>query len=99
MSWKDGAKIVAKKTAIDLPKATVVGFGRGLTYPFRGFHFVFIKHPSLVRFWIFPIVITIGLLIASTVGAWMIHDDALNWIWSEPSGEGFWSTVALVTHW
>jgi CysZ protein len=99
MSWADGAKNAAKKAAIDLPKATVVGFGRGLTYPFRGFHFVFIKHPSLVRFWIFPIVITICLLIASTIFSWSISDDALNWLWSEPTDEGFWGTVARVTHW
>lgn len=98
MGIKDGAKLAAKK-AVELPKATVVGFWRGLSYPFKGLRFVFFQHPGLARFWIPPILITLVLLVVSLVVGWTLHDDAVNWMWSQPTGEGFWVGVLGVLHW
>ncbi|MCZ7684370.1 MAG: EI24 domain-containing protein [Sandaracinaceae bacterium] len=98
MGIKDGAKLVAKK-AVELPKATVVGYWRGLAYPFKGLRFVFFQHPGLARFWIPPILITLALLVLSLGLGWSWHDDIVNWMWSQPTGDGFWVGVLGVLHW
>ncbi len=98
MGIKDGAKLVAKK-AVELPKGAVVGYWRGLAYPFKGLKFVFFQHPGLVRFWGPPILITLALLVVSVVLGWTWHDDVVNWMWSQPTGEGFWVGVLGVLHW
>ncbi len=97
MGIRDGTKSLVK-SAVRLPTATVVGFWRGLTYPFKGMAFVFFRHPKLVRFWIWPILITTVLLGFALWGGWEVHESAVDWVWSEPTGEGFWSSVARFFH-
>ncbi len=98
MALKDQAKRVAAGAAA-LPKATVVGYWRGLRYPFRGLRFVFFQHPGLARFWLPPIVVTLALLVLALAGGWAWHDDVVSWLWSAPTGEGFWVSVLGALHW
>lgn len=79
--------------------APVIGYWRGLSYPFRGLRFVFVEHPKLARFWLPPIAITFALLILSFVLGWHWHDDVVGWLWAAPSGDGFWVGVLRVLHW
>lgn len=59
-----------------------VGFARGLSYAFRGMRFVYFQHPRLVRYWVFPILIT-GLALAAVLyGAGSYHDDLGSMVWS-----------------
>lgn len=69
------------------------GFWWGFRFPWRGAKMVYFKHPSLIRIWIWPVLITIICMIAVgwAVIAW--HDDLLALMWSAPEGEGFWVTV------
>lgn len=98
MGMRDGTKGILKKAAA-LPKSTVVGYWRGFSYPFKGLHFVFVRHPKLARFWLPPIAITLVLLVLSFVLGWRWHDDVVGWIWTQPSGDGFWNGVLGVLHW
>ena len=74
-----------------------MGFFRGLAYPFKGLGFVF-RHGELVRFWIFPIVITVLVLGLVMKGVWDYHDPLFEALWTEPTGEGFWDGVARFFH-
>lgn len=94
---KQGSK-VALRTAVAVPKATVVGFWRGLTYPFKGAKLVYLKHPELVRFWAPPIFITMLVLAFIAWGGWAAHEPLVNWIWSDPTDPGFWGDVARFFH-
>ena len=79
-----GAKSIVGK-ATSTTTAVAVGYWRGLTYPFKGAKLVFLKHPGLVRFWIFPILIT-GLLLAfSFFVGWTTHEAVANAIWTDPT--------------
>jgi len=84
MGLKDGAKAVAGK-AVALPKGAVVGFWRGLAYPFKGAKLVFFQHPKLARFWIVPILITFVLLTGALWGGWAAHEAVTDWIWLDPT--------------
>lgn len=84
--------------AVAAPKRVAVGFWRGLTYPFEGFRFVFFQHPGLVRYWIFPLVITLVTLGLVVKGVWHYHDALFEALWQEPSGEDFWAGVARFFH-
>ena len=78
-----GTKAAAAKMA-GATGAVAVGYWRGLRYPFKGLKFVYWKHPGLVRFWIFPILIT-GLLLASTTWlGWSTYETITNAIWDDP---------------
>lgn len=59
-----------------------VGFARGLAYAFRGMRFVYFQHPTLVRYWLFPILITAGALLAAFYGTWTYYDDLGDALWS-----------------
>jgi len=59
-----------------------VGFARGLAYAFRGMRFVYFQHPTLVRYWLFPILITAGALLAAFYGTWTYYDDFGDALWS-----------------
>lgn len=52
-------------------KRAGIGFFGGLTYPFRGIGFVYFKHPRLVKFWIWPVLITLAL--AGLVVAYVVY--------------------------
>ena len=84
--------------AAQLGKRTAVGYWRGLTYPFRGMAFVFFKHPGLVRFWIWPILITIVVLVLVSWSVWTYSGDVVTLVWTEPVGDGFWDGVARFFH-
>lgn len=80
------------------PKSLVVGYWRGLTYPFKGARFVYLQHPGLVRYWILPILITLLAIAGMLYGVYQLHDDVVGWIWDEPSGDGFWAGVVRFFH-
>ncbi|HJL16041.1 MAG TPA: EI24 domain-containing protein [Sandaracinaceae bacterium LLY-WYZ-13_1] len=84
MGFKDGAKVVAKK-AVSMPSATVVGFWKGLTYPFKGAKIVFFQHPGLVKYWGVPIVLTGLLLVGALWAGWAWHEDVTDAMWVDPT--------------
>ncbi len=80
------------------PGRIVVGYWRGLTYPFKGLRFVFFEHPGLVRYWIFPIVITLVTLGFVVKGVWDYHDALFETMWQQPVGDGWWESIARFFH-
>lgn len=66
-----------------------IGFWRGIGYPFAGMRFVYVRHPDLVRIWIFPIAITFLAIGFATWGSWTYSDEIVEWMWSSPEGDGF----------
>ena len=75
-----------------------VGFLAGLSYPLRGARFVYVQHPRLRLFWLPPVLLTAGALLATTWLAIALHDDAVSWLWPEPTGEGFTALAARGMH-
>lgn len=59
-----------------------VGFARGLSYALRGMRFVYVQHPKLARYWVFPILITGLALVAVFYGAGSYYDDLGGALWS-----------------
>ena len=59
-----------------------VGFVRGVTYALRGMRFVYLQHPKLARYWVFPILITTIALVAVFYGAGSYYDDFAGAVWS-----------------
>lgn len=84
MGITDRAKAVAKRGA-GIPTATVVGFWKGLSYPFRGAKFVYLEHPGLARFWILPILITGALLAGASWMGWAWHEEVTDLLWTDPT--------------
>lgn len=79
-----------------------IGFARGISYALRGMRFVYLQHPGLARYWIFPIAITAAAIFAVFYGAGSLYDDvgAAVWSllpesWSEASGFVGWLVSAL----
>jgi CysZ protein len=96
-----GVTETAKKAAgavVKAPKVVAVGYFRGLTYPFRGAKLVYLKHPGLVRYWIFPVLITLVVTIGVFASVITTHDAFVDLFWTEPAGEGFWDGVARFFH-
>lgn len=79
-------------------KGVTVGFWKGLRYPFRGMAFVYIQHMDLVRIWIWPILLTLLALVGVFWSTWAYHEDVTAWLWTEPTGESFWDSVARFFH-
>ena len=52
-----------------------IGFARGLSYALRGARFVYLQHPQLARYWVFPVLITAFALGAVFYGAGSYYDD------------------------
>lgn len=59
-----------------------IGFARGLTYVLRGMRFVYVEHPKLARYWVFPILITGVAVGAVFYGAGSYYDDLAGVLWS-----------------
>jgi len=59
-----------------------IGFARGLSYALRGMRFVYVQHPKLARYWVFPILITGLALAAVFYGAGSYYDDLGGAVWS-----------------
>lgn len=74
----------------------VKGFWSGFTYPFRGARFVYLGNPGLVRYWIWPILITLVVFAGVILAVILWSDDLLGLVWAEPSGAGFWVGVQKV---
>ena len=73
MGIKEGATAVAKSP---------VGFARGLSYGLRGMRFVYFKHPGLIRYWIFPILITAAALVSVFYGAGSLYQGLSELVWN-----------------
>lgn len=76
----------------------VVGFWRGLTYPFRGARVVYLRRPGLVRYWGIPIVVTVLAVFGIFWGAFAVRDVLVDAIWTTPTSAGFWPGVARFFH-
>lgn len=61
----------------------------GITYPFRGFYFVFVRHPGLVRYWIWPLLLGIALALVVLIGAPLAVGRLESWIWPAADGAGW----------
>jgi CysZ protein len=59
-----------------------IGFARGLSFALRGARFVYVQHPKLARYWVFPILITGLALVAVFYGAGNYYDDLGGAVWS-----------------
>jgi len=77
---------------------SVVGFWRGLTYPFRGARLVYLERPGFVRYWGIPVVITLVAAVGIVWGAVSARDALVEAVWSTPGGEGFWDGVLRALH-
>ena len=58
-----------------------IGFVRGLSYVIRGMRFVYLQHPGLARYWLFPILITAAALASVFYGAGTLYDDLSGLVW------------------
>ncbi len=59
-----------------------IGFARGLSYAFRGAKFVYLQHPGLARYWLFPILITAAALFWVFYGSAEHYADVGAVVWS-----------------
>ena len=59
-----------------------IGFARGVSYALRGMRFVYVQHPKLARYWVFPILITGLALVAVFYSAGTFYDDLGGAVWS-----------------
>lgn len=82
----------------DAVTSRVVGFWRGFTFPFRGAKFVYRQYPKLIRFWGFPILITLAVLCAVVGFSVAYSDNLVNAMWEPPTGEGVGATLGRVAH-
>lgn len=77
----------------------VRGYWSGFAYAFKGAKFVYLKHPSLIRIWVWPIVITLACFVLVTLGVVFWHDDLLALAWARPTGEAWYVGWLLVPLW
>lgn len=70
-------------TTGQLPPGPSVGFFAAFAYLFKGMRFIFLEHASLVRFWVWPIVITAAAHLTVVWGTWMFHNEILSLVWPE----------------
>ena len=73
------SKVARSATAV---VTSPVGFLRGVSYVLRGMRFVYVQHPALARYWVFPILITGASLAAVFYGAGSYYDDLGGAVWS-----------------
>ncbi len=72
---------VAARSAGAVVKAPI-GFARGVSYALRGMRFVYVQHPKLARYWVFPILITGLALVGVFYSAGTFYDDLGGAVWS-----------------
>jgi CysZ protein len=72
-------KVARSATAV---VTSPIGFARGVSYALRGMRFVYVQHPKLARYWVFPILITGAALAAVFYGAGSYYDDLGGVVWS-----------------
>ena len=81
------------KTALSTVARAPIGYWSGFTYPFKGLRFVYFKHPKLIRFWIFPILITLLSFCMATWASWNYSSELLELVWAKPESDGWLSGV------
>lgn len=88
------------RQALSAPRRSVLGFFRGLALPFRGARLVYLEHLDLARYWVFPIAITLGVLIASVAGVLHEARAITAWIWPSSAGasSGDWGWLLDLAH-
>ncbi|MEM7435961.1 MAG: EI24 domain-containing protein [Myxococcota bacterium] len=59
-----------------------LGFAQGVSYAFAGMRFVYFKHPGLVRYWAFPILITAAALFGVFYGSTHLYQEAGEAVWA-----------------
>jgi CysZ protein len=59
---------------------------------------VYVEHPELARFWIPPVIVTLGLLAAVGWAAIDLHADVTEWLWSAPTGSGWFASAGRFAH-
>lgn len=85
--------------ALAAPRRGVASFFSGLSFPFKGARLVYFEHPGLVRYWIVPILVTLGALVGA-VAAVVTYEGALtSSLWSTPAGDGWEADLARAFHW
>ncbi len=57
---------------------------RGFAYPWRGLGFVYGKHPSLIRYTVFQVLLTVAVFAAVIVGWSASYDSIAGLLWSRP---------------
>lgn len=75
-----------------------LGFFRGFSFPFRGARFVYLRHPGLVRYWIFPVLISSALLVAVGYGTFGLRESLVDLLWVAPTADGFWASLGRAAH-
>src|SRR5689334_20511624 len=66
-----------------------IGFFAGAAYLRRGARFVYVEHRELARYWLVPLVINGGLLIAGCVLALRERHRVAQAIWAAPLASGW----------
>lgn len=74
------------------------GIVRGFGYLIRGAHFVYVRHFDLIRYWIWPVIITLAVIVGVLVGGWFAREPLIDWIWPSPEGETVAVAVVRVLH-
>ena len=96
-----GANAVAASAKNDVAAPvgrSVVGYWRGLTFPFRGVRVVYLKKPGLIRYWGIPIFVTLLAIGGIFWGSFAVHAAIVDAIWTAPTSAGFWAGVARFFH-
>lgn len=75
-----------------------LGLFAGLRYPIRGARFVYREHPSLVRYWAVPVVLTAVALSVSLWAAVEYAPQLADAMFKAPAGEGFWAGALRALH-
>src|ERR1700741_4373423 len=70
----------------------------GLRYPWRGARFVYFEHRTLVRFWLPPVLFTVGLIGAPVAAAFSFEDRLAGALWTAPAGSGWFDGVLRFLH-
>lgn len=74
------------------------GLFAGLRYPMRGARFVYREHPSLVRYWAVPVVLTALALSVSMWAAVEYAPQLADAMFEAPVEDGFWAGVLRALH-
>jgi len=62
----------------------IVRYFRGFGYLFRGWGFVFGKHPSLIKYCLFPLLINLLVFVGAAVALYFFYGDLVALIWAKP---------------
>lgn len=83
---------------LDTVTRAPLGFWTGFTYAFRGMKLVYFQHPGLIRYWGFPILITILVMCLGSWAVWSHGGALLDQWWEAPADEGWLAGIARFFH-